>query len=687
MFTITYISVVIFIATLFNIFSAIVAWQRRKLKGGMYFALAMFALTFWTLFAALDYAAVPLSLKIFFAKLESIGYGSAFPLMTAFCMVYAGNEKWLKNIWVRLYFIVAPTVVVLFYWTNDLHGWVWTGWTSTGSNNVVDFVRGPAYPWLTIVGYIFFALMFINLALASFTGPEPSRKQGRLLLLALIVPIAGNAIYQTNVLNTPGLDWSSIAFSLSGLFIMIALYYGRLLEIVPIARNLLVEHMADGMLALDHEGHLMDFNPAAQTIFNLRQSDLWMPYRTALERWPDVVTLLASHTKPDVTEFTLGDPAQVYDLRLTPLEDRRGVVFGELLVVRNVTARKRAEEALRASEAQNRAIVNSVPDLMFRIDRRGVFLDYVSRDPSRFFISPQEFLNRPIVEILPATMAQDAMIAIERSLDSGQVELFEYSLGVDEKTQYYECRISPLGAEEVLAVVRDITDRSEQEKALRIAQEKLIEQQRTVAIIDERQRLARELHDSVSQSLHSVNLFAETLLSALTRDNKERVTQLAERMQESARQALKEARLLLYQLRLPEDGERTDLFRDVETRLSAVERRAGVRAAVVLEGALDDYPEAWMEHLFRITVEALNNSLKYAQAREVNVTVRCFWPILELEIADDGIGFDPARVGYGGMGLRSMRERVELLGGTLAIQSEPGKGARVIVRLEMKDKQ
>ena len=110
-----------------------------------------------------------------------------------------------------------------------------------------------------------------------------------------------------------------------------------------------------------------------------------------------------------------------------------------------------------------------------------------------------------------------------------------------------------------------------------------------------------------------------------------------------------------------------------------------MRASVKVEGDASQCPAAWRENLFRITIEALNNSLKHAQARNVTVTVRRSVSFVELEIKDDGIGFDPTRARTGGMGLRTMRERAQLLGGTLDVHSAPDAGTSVIVRVEKKE--
>jgi PAS domain S-box-containing protein len=221
----------------------------------------------------------------------------------------------------------------------------------------------------------------------------------------------------------------------------------------------------------------------------------------------------------------------------------------------------------------------------------------------------------------------------------------------------------------------DITERRHAEAALL-----------QLTAIEERQRLARDLHDSVNQSIHSLVLFSETLISTLEKNNFARAVQISKRLQESARQALKEARLMLYEMQPSAMGMNMDFIQDLETRLSTVERRAGVKAHIVQEGSMEHCPREWYENLFWITIEALNNALKHAQARNMLIVVESSPQSVNLEIVDDGIGFDTARVRSGGFGLRTMRERSDLLGGKLTIVSSPGNGSRVCFHADIDNK-
>jgi signal transduction histidine kinase len=236
-----------------------------------------------------------------------------------------------------------------------------------------------------------------------------------------------------------------------------------------------------------------------------------------------------------------------------------------------------------------------------------------------------------------------------------------------------------------MAFIRDITQRKLAEAKLEETRALAQEQQRAWVVLEERRQLARNLHDSVNQSIHSLALFSETLTSLLEKKQIKRAQHTAERLEESARLAVKEFRLMLYELQAPAVEKNLDLFQELETRLAMVEHRAGMEARVEMDGSLNDCPQQWRENLFWITIEALNNTLKHAQARSVVVRFHFRTEYIEVEIQDDGIGFDPLKKRYGNLGLPNMRERAAMLGGTLTFNTAPGQGTLVHFHADIKD--
>ncbi|MGQ9599707.1 MAG: GAF domain-containing protein [Anaerolineae bacterium] len=216
--------------------------------------------------------------------------------------------------------------------------------------------------------------------------------------------------------------------------------------------------------------------------------------------------------------------------------------------------------------------------------------------------------------------------------------------------------------------------------AVAIENARLYDRSRALAVVEERNRLARELHDSVTQSLYGLIAFAGAGQEVIKTGDGKRATEYLARIEDTAQKALKEMRLLLYELRPPmleEEG----LVRALHQRLNAVESRAGLRVRLLVDGEID-LPAPLEDGLYRIAQEALNNALQHAAAASVTVRLQRDAEGLELEVEDDGVGFDVASaIDRGGFGLASMRERAQAMGGQLDILSQPGAGTTVKVRV------
>jgi signal transduction histidine kinase len=234
--------------------------------------------------------------------------------------------------------------------------------------------------------------------------------------------------------------------------------------------------------------------------------------------------------------------------------------------------------------------------------------------------------------------------------------------------------------------------------------ERLHEKAQELAVMEERQRLARDLHDAVSQTLFSASLIAETL-PELWESNPEEGEHLLEKLQQLSRGALAEMRALLMELRPATlaEASMSDLLRQLG---QAVSGREGIPVPVTVDEAcaqrarwaqvvesptgdskVGELPVDVRIALYRIAQEALNNVVKHAQASRVEVSLQCL-PLVRdgdregageviLDIRDDGLGFDPSSVSQERLGLGIMRERAEAVGIRLEIDSQPGQGTRV----------
>jgi signal transduction histidine kinase len=206
----------------------------------------------------------------------------------------------------------------------------------------------------------------------------------------------------------------------------------------------------------------------------------------------------------------------------------------------------------------------------------------------------------------------------------------------------------------------------------------LYEQAQELASLQERQRLARELHDSVSQALYAIGLGAHTAREAIASDSEQAMASI-DYVLALAEAGLAEMRALIFELR-PESLEREGLVAAL-TKQVAVLR---TRYKLTVEADLGEEPNLSMEMkhaLYRIAQEALNNIVKHAHASVVVLRLAGKENEIILQVRDNGRGFDQAGHFPGHFGLRSMHERVSKVGGTLAIESVPGQGTCVGVRI------
>lgn len=203
-----------------------------------------------------------------------------------------------------------------------------------------------------------------------------------------------------------------------------------------------------------------------------------------------------------------------------------------------------------------------------------------------------------------------------------------------------------------------------------------------LAVAEERNRLARDLHDSVAQTLYGLALQSEAVARRLAAGQTEAARQSLDNIRQNALQTLREIRIMIFELRPPVlDAE--GLPAAIRARLAAVEGHSGLRTHLDI-GDMGRLPPEIENSLYRIAQEALNNALKHSQASEVNVSLRREEQALFLEIGDDGIGFFSAdQAAQQGLGLLSMAERTAQIGGNLQIQSAPGEGTKIRVEVPL----
>jgi PAS domain S-box-containing protein len=230
----------------------------------------------------------------------------------------------------------------------------------------------------------------------------------------------------------------------------------------------IVESSDDAIISKDLTGTILSWNPAAERLYGY----------TAAEAIGQSVMILIPAERSDeetriIERIKRGERVEHYEtvrvrkdgtrldvaLTVSPVKDATGRIVGASKIARDITERKRAEQALRQIEARNQALLNAIPDLMFRIGRDGRFLDVHATRPTDLLAAPAEFIGQYLSDVLPADIAAEALRYVERATTSGELQVFEYEFTRDDEPRNYEARVVASGADEVIVIVRDVTRR------------------------------------------------------------------------------------------------------------------------------------------------------------------------------------------------------------------------------------
>ncbi len=394
---------------------------------------------------------------------------------------------------------------------------------------------------------------------------------------------------------------------------------------------------------------------------------------------------------------------------LTTLRDEAGLLRGFSKITRDITERKQAEEALRSSVATNRALINAMPDLMVRISKGGTLVNFKAPKDHNLLVPPSEFLGKTLAEVLPQAVALPAMDCIKQALQTNDIQIFEYQLPeklqsaaahTDKEIDHlrdYEARIVVSGKDEVMAIVRDITERKQAEADIRNALEK-------------EKELGELKSRFVTMASHEFRTPLATILSS------------AELIQHYSHKWGEEKKLVHLQRIQLAVKHMTGLLNDVlligkaeagklECNLTLLDLVQFCRDLVEemqiststhtidfrIQGQCSDtyMDEKLLRHILS---NLLSNAIKYSpQGGTVRFSLNCELADMIFEVQDEGIGipasdqmqlFDSfhrasnvGTISGTGLGLSIVKKSVDLHGGTIVVKSQVGSGTTFTVKL------
>ncbi|KAB8318675.1 PAS domain S-box protein [Tolypothrix campylonemoides VB511288] len=326
--------------------------------------------------------------------------------------------------------------------------------------------------------------------------------------------------------------------------------------------------------------------------------------------------------------------------------------------------RKQAEIALQASEAELRALFSAIPDPLCIFNAEGQLICAIQGNPSYGEEYREEYTGKTLHQLYAKEQADEFLNYIQQVVRTQQVLTVEYSQWIAGREIWFSARIAPIQHEQVIWLARDIT---------------LQKQAEVASILEERNRMAREIHDTLAQAFTGILAQAGAANQVLM-DDLEATGAHLDLIKELARTGLVEARRSVVALRpqLLEEGS----LQSALHRLVAQIRAAATDTTLYyeIEGAVYSLPTEVESNLLRMGQEALTNAIRHANADEIRVELIYDRDQVCLRVEDNGQGFGVGSIPSSeGFGLLGMSERAERIGAQLTIRSQPGQGTEIIV--------
>ena len=384
--------------------------------------------------------------------------------------------------------------------------------------------------------------------------------------------------------------------------------------------------------------------------------------------WKQSADIMVKDRKAGVLEVVYRDEKPESD-EGPFLREERSLVNLLAKRIGEIIEQKMAEDALKESLMRNKALLNAIPDIIFRVRKDGIILDFKKGKglPARFQV--KRLVGKTIEElpdyfgVLSRELVRQIMRNVEQVLKSGETQIYEHHIAGADEIFHYEILLTVSGDDEVLGIARDITERRRLEKQVIEISER------------EQQRIGQDLHDSLCQQLTGVAFLGKVLEKKLKTKAHEEYRDVHE-IVSLIDDAITETKGLsrgLYPVRLEAKGLMTAL-----TELAKnVKKLFAIECAFSYDRPVLVHDNILAIHLYRIAQEAVNNAIKHAKAKHIQITFSDDRGATVLAIRNDGLSFRKPGRTKPGMGMSIMKHRAGMIGAALDIRSE-AKGDTIV---------
>lgn len=322
---------------------------RYKITPGVRFWLVwQLASSFWAFTYAFEFAASSIETKIFWSRLSYFGIVYCPVSFMFFALAFSSKYKLLKKKFIVGAYALA-TLFILSPFTNDLHRLHWKSYGVNPVTNATDYVYGPLFWIMAFFTYVALFIGILNIFLLYFRLSSHYRRQITLLFLASILPPIGNLVYIFHINPVPGFDWTPFTFLITGLLIAANLSQFKMFELVPFARNILVDNIPDAIMVVDNSMVVADLNPAMRRLINSKEKILIG--KSVADLFPEQETLINESARLDDFQAQIARDIEgiphFFDIQVTSLYDHNRQQTGKLVVMKDITRHVEVEEKNR----------------------------------------------------------------------------------------------------------------------------------------------------------------------------------------------------------------------------------------------------------------------------------------------------------------------------------------------------
>ena len=487
------------VAVVVSAISGLYIWWRHQAEAARTLALILLAGAGWILAYSLELVSIDFSLKILWSKMQYLPVLIAAVSWLIFTLQYTGREKWVTRRNLVLLSII-PVITMLLVFTNDYHELMWTNAELRTEDSLLLLETVPG-PWFWIHSSFTYSLVLVSAALliqVLVHAQRLYRWQIMSLLLASFSPVFLSVLELCGLYPYPYILTIGLLVPTASVAVALNIFRFRPEDIVPVARGTVIESMSDGVMVLDSQNRFVDANPLIQQLtgyplpFLIGQciDDVW-------PAWTDQM-----QSRQSGEEITIGeeDGQHTYDVRTSPLTDWHGSIISKVVVLRDITDRKRAEQLLHESEEKFRTIFENANDEIVYVDKHGTIVDTNEKAEEIFGYKREELVGKKFVELGFLGMENISnFVKLFMDAMKGGNPMPLALLEIKHKngsTLYAEVsnRIIKRDGEVegILSIVRDITERKKAEEEIKAA-------------LKEKEILLREIHHRVKNNLQIIS--------------------------------------------------------------------------------------------------------------------------------------------------------------------------------------